>query len=48
MVRLPSFPNSDSAEMSVSFLLLSLEMEWNMIQQEGKGGDITHISNTFQ
>jgi hypothetical protein len=43
-VRLPSFPNSASAEISVRFLLLELGMERNYIQPEGKGGKVTQFS----
>jgi hypothetical protein len=30
--------------MSVSFSLLKLEMEWNMIQPEFKGGEVAQFS----
>jgi hypothetical protein len=47
-VRLLSFPNSLSAEMSVSFSLLTLGMEWNIIQREGKGGQFTQFPQFSQ
>jgi hypothetical protein len=43
VVRLPRFPNFASAEMSVSLLLLSLDVEWNVIQPELKGGEVTQF-----
>jgi hypothetical protein len=41
VVSLSSFPNYASAEMSMSYLLLSLILQWNAIQLEGKGGEVT-------
>jgi hypothetical protein len=46
-VRLPCLPNSASAEMSMSFLLLELEMELYVIQPEIKGGEVTQFSNRY-
>jgi hypothetical protein len=43
-VSSPSFPNSASAEMSVSFSLLLLEMELNYIQHEVKGGQVIEFT----
>jgi hypothetical protein len=43
MVRLPSFPNSASAEMSVIFSSFLLGMEWNVIQFEVKYGEVTQF-----
>jgi hypothetical protein len=40
VVSLNSFPNSASAEMSVSFSLLFLGMKWNLIQPEVKGAEV--------
>jgi hypothetical protein len=44
VVRLPSFPNYASAEMSVSFSLELLRIELNVIQAEGKGSEVTQFS----
>jgi hypothetical protein len=44
VVRLPSFPNSASVEMSVRFSLLSLGIEWHVIQIEPKGGEATQFT----
>jgi hypothetical protein len=41
MVRLPSFPNSASAEILVSSSLLILGMDLTFIQLEGKGGEVS-------
>jgi hypothetical protein len=43
VVRLSSFPNSASAEMSVSYSLVSLMLEWIAIQLEGKGGKVAQF-----
>jgi hypothetical protein len=43
VVRLPSFPNSASAEMSVSLSLLLLRMESNGIQPKIKAGEVTQF-----
>jgi hypothetical protein len=44
MVRLPSVPNSESAEMSLSFSLLLLRIEFNVIQRKSKQGEVTKFS----
>jgi hypothetical protein len=40
VVRLPSFPNSASAEIPLIYELLSLRMGWNVVQRKGKGGEV--------
>jgi hypothetical protein len=44
MVRLPSVPNSESAEMSLSFSLLLLRIEFNVIQRKSKQGEVIKFS----
>jgi hypothetical protein len=44
VVRLPSFPNNASAEMSVSFSLLNLGMERNEIQPEVYVGEVAQFT----
>jgi hypothetical protein len=46
LVRLPSLPNSASAEMSVRFTFLTLGIKWNEIHSEGKGGQVTQFSQS--
>jgi hypothetical protein len=44
VLRLPSFPNSASTDISMSYILVELEMEWNKVQRKGKGGKLTQFS----
>jgi hypothetical protein len=43
VVRLLSFPSSASAEISISFKLLQLCLEWNVIHRNGKGSEVTQF-----
>jgi hypothetical protein len=43
LVKLPSFPNSASAEMSTSLELSELGMKWNVLQIEIKRGEVTQF-----